>query len=268
MSREPGNDTSAPAELDTSPRGRGDTSTPARRDVCLWCGVQFPVGTRRDALYCGKRCRQAAWRFARYRVRATVAAVSRRWAYADPPYPGLAERYYGEHEDYAGEVDHRVLLSRLQVYDGWALSTSADALPFVLGLCRELGYQTPLAGPATGPEYRQVHVAAWFRGGRPGPVCEPRQAWEPVVYAGGRRLADPSRDVVDDALVLQARPRTTDPRRVMGAKPAGFAFWMFGLLCAQAGDTLDDLFPGSRGIDRAWGMFVDPSPRARPDTSG
>jgi hypothetical protein len=27
-------------------------------------------------------------------------------AYADPPYPGQAKKHYGDHPDYAGEVDH------------------------------------------------------------------------------------------------------------------------------------------------------------------
>lgn len=29
-----------------------------------------------------------------------------RIAYADPPYPGQARKHYGQHPDYAGEVDH------------------------------------------------------------------------------------------------------------------------------------------------------------------
>jgi hypothetical protein len=35
-----------------------------------------------------------------------------RLAYADPPYPGRAH-LYADHPDYAGEVDHRELISRL-----------------------------------------------------------------------------------------------------------------------------------------------------------
>lgn len=45
--------------------------------------------------------------------------------YADPPYPGCA-RYYKDHPDYAGEVDHADLIRRLECnYDGWVLHTSA-----------------------------------------------------------------------------------------------------------------------------------------------
>jgi len=51
-----------------------------------------------------------------------------RLAYADPPYPGKAY-LYRDHPDYGGEVDHAELIERLAAYDGWALSTSAAALP-------------------------------------------------------------------------------------------------------------------------------------------
>jgi len=34
-------------------------------------------------------------------------------AYADPPYPGQAKRHYGDHPDYAGEVDLGALIERL-----------------------------------------------------------------------------------------------------------------------------------------------------------
>ena len=83
---------------------------------------------------------------------------------------------YRDHPDYAGEVDHVALIRRLQLeYDGWALSTSAAALPAVLALCPP-----------------GVRVAAWHRGERPTPSRWPLNAWEPVIYSGGRP-ADPSR---------------------------------------------------------------------------
>jgi hypothetical protein len=65
-----------------------------------------------------------------------LATTVNQWhaANADPPYPGKAF-YYRDHPDYAGEVDHAALIARLSTYDGWALSTSAAALPAVLALC-------------------------------------------------------------------------------------------------------------------------------------
>lgn len=165
-----------------------------------------------------------------------------RFAYGDPPYPGLSKRYYGDHPDFAGEVDHRALLEHLSApgrYDGWALSTSAKSLPFVLALCVELGLD--------------VRVAAWFRGARPNETARrPLNAWEPVVWTGGR---DGSATRTD-TLMHVARPRLTDPNRVIGAKPAQFCRWLFELLGAAPGDTLDDLFPGSGGVRRAWGIYA------------
>ena len=197
-----------------------------------------------------------------------------RLAYADPPYPGRAARYYRDHPDFAGEVDHAQLIAELSGYDGWALSTSADALQELLRLC-----------PA------DVRVAAWHRGARAHRHAQgPLSAWEPVIYYGGRpRLdrylsrsaendasrpatRDPSTAVQGDisrlgdgagttsqrvdSLVYPARTRGTDPGRVTGAKPATFCRWVFDLLGAQAGDRFDDLFPGSGGVARAWAAFT------------
>lgn len=251
--------------------------------ACEWCGGEIPPAARVDSICCSKRCRQA-----RHRFRAAVGQASRsagaplRLAYADPPYPGRSRRYYGDHPDYAGEVDHAELIASLvATYDGWALSTSADALVDVLALCPP-----------------GVKVAAWHRGARPRRrVVRPLNAWEPVIYFGERvgqdlddasRLpSDPTRrgdQVIDasrstvvrhdasrsavgdasagsprrvDSLVYAARARTTDPGRVVGAKPATFCRWIFDLLGAQAGDEFVDVFPGSGGVARAWLAYVE-----------
>jgi hypothetical protein len=207
--------------------------------ACEWCRGAIAVTARRDARFCGQSCRQAAHRFASACVARARATEPLRLAYADPPYPGLARRYYGEHPDYAGEVDHHELLSRLQAFDGWALSTSARALPMVLGLCGELGLE--------------ARVASWFRGSRRTSSRRPLLSWEPVVFAGGLRLA--SADVADDSLICFSRPRRTDTARVVGAKPARFCFWVFDLLGALPGDELEDVFPGSGGVGRAWRLY-------------
>lgn len=243
-----------PGRRDTSSRPRGDGSREASGDAsagagggawtCAWCRVSLEgAGRRQDARTCSKRCRQALHRFGRGCVERARAATPLRLAYADPPYPGLARRYYQDHPDYAGEVDHRELLARLRRYDGWALSTSSGALPMVLSHARELRLK--------------VRVAAWFRGERKTPSRWPLSAWEPVVYAGGRR--EVSREYSCDALIHRARTRTTDPDRVVGAKPAAFCWWLFELLGATPADTLDDLFPGSGGVRRAWALFVSRS---------
>jgi hypothetical protein len=237
-----------PGELRVASRGR------ETRRICAWCEGPIPARARRDAVCCSVRCRQARHRFNRAAGRAEGIAGVRalRLAYADPPYPGNAWMYRG-HPDYAGEVDHAALIRRLGLeYDGWALSTSAAALPIVLALCPP-----------------GVRVAAWHRGERPAPSRRPLNAWEPVIYRGGRP-ADPSR--VDarriDSLVCGVSPLTTLPSRVTGTKPAAFCRWVFELLGAAPGDTLDDLFPGSGAVTRAWAAYTGSSPDASRPTSG
>jgi hypothetical protein len=256
-------------EHDASRSDPGDASRSARGErvasrgretlrICAWCEGQIPAKARRDAVCCSTPCRQARHRFNRAVGRAGTVAVGRtlRLAYADPPYPGKARLYRG-HPDYAGEVDHAVLIRRLaDEYDGWALSTSAAALPAVLALCPP-----------------GVRVAAWHRGERPTASRWPLSAWEPVIYCGGRP-ADPSR--VDaarrvDSLVYGVSPLTTLPTRVTGTKPAAFCRWVFELLGAAPGDTLGDLFPGSGVVARAWAAYAragrDASPEALDDAS-
>ena len=85
-----------------------------------------------------------------------------RFAYADPPYPRQAKRLYGNHPDYAGEVDHRELIDRLvaEYPDGWALSTSAQALQEVLALC-----PTPKYNRENRQQFGSIRVCAWVKPG-------------------------------------------------------------------------------------------------------
>lgn len=212
---------------------------PGRR--CAWCPNEITATARADSIYCSKRCRQASHRFRRgYVSKPPAIDGPLRLAYADPPYPGKSYVYKG-HEDYDGEVDHTELVERLVDGwpDGWALSTSAEALPDVLRLCPP-----------------GVRVAAWHRGERPTKSRWPLNAWEPVIYTGGRQevpRAGATRRL--DSLVYHARARTTDAARVTGAKPAEFLWWLFDLLGARPGDELADLFPGSGGVSRAWAIL-------------
>ncbi len=244
---------------------------------CAWCGGAIPAASRQDAICCSKRCRQARHRFLRAVGTAAATAHPLRLAYADPPYPGRAARYYRTHQDYAGEVDHAALIANLAEFDGWAISTSADALQEVLALCPP-----------------GVRIAAWHRGERPNKEARgPLNAWEPVIFHGGRPdmsgyvsptaardaslpgerdafTSTPARRDASaavrldasagvrrtDSLVQIARARTTDPDWVTGAKPAAFCRWLFDLLGARSGDTFVDLFPGSGGVARAWRAFA------------
>ena len=154
-----------------------------------------------------------------------------RFAYADPPYPGLARRYYAGEDNYAGEVDHVALIARLEAggFDGWALSTSARALRWLLPLCPE-----------------RVRVCPWVKPIAPSPqTFGPHNTWEALLVVGGRRRRPGVRDW------LRAHP-ARGGGELPGRKPLAFAAWLFDLLCMQPGDTLEDLFPGSGIIGRAW----------------
>lgn len=221
---------------------------------CANCGGPIPASMRRDAKSCSVRCRQAKKRFsdAVGLAERFASGVPLKLAYADPPYPGLSRRYYGDHPDYAGEVDHAQLIAQLTEFDGWALSTSARSLQAVLALCPP-----------------DVQIAAWHRGARHTASKRPVSAWEPVIYWGGRpdlsgadsatpgqRDGSATAQRRTDSLVYPAKPRLTDPNRVTGAKPAAFSRWVFDLLGATAGDQFTDLFPGSGAVGRAWETFT------------
>lgn len=216
---------------------------------CGWCTRELSPAARSDAKWCSKPCRQAAHR-ARFRgpLRELSDVDPRRIAYADPPYPGKAS-LYRDHPDYAGEVDHRELIRQLCRYDGWALSTSAAALPMVLSECVAQGLTT-------------VRVAAWAKGrGRPHAFARVLNAWEPVVWIPARRVASAGgRDgllQVEDALIgVASRRRATLPAAVIGMKPPAFCYWLFDLLAAVPGDSFDDLFPGSGMVGWCWREYV------------
>jgi hypothetical protein len=158
-----------------------------------------------------------------------------RFAYADPPYPGLARRYYG-----CPEVDHRELVGRLvaDYPDGWALSTSAEALRDVWGLC---------------PAKTRLHV--WVNHGRRSASYRALHAYEALLVCGGRPRPIPVSEDLSDVLVFGGR-QSSHPGALVGMKPAPFCEWMFRVLGAARGDELDDLFPGSGAVQRAWALYT------------
>jgi hypothetical protein len=207
--------------------------------ACGWCEGPV-VASRVDACYCSTRCRQAAHRAGIRRVELAVTAAPLRLAYADPPYPGKSCLYRGQPGP-VGEVDHEELLDRLAGYDGWALSTSAAALPEVLALAVAQGLQ--------------VRVAAWMRSVRPHATARLLNGWEPVVFAGGRQIPGSAPQAADALVGVAPRRRSTRPGAVVGAKPTDFCAWLFALLGALPGDTLDDLYPGSGIVAWAWQRY-------------
>lgn len=165
-----------------------------------------------------------------------------RIGYADPPYPGCAH-LYKDHEDYAGEVDHRALVARLEnEFDGWVLHTSSTAL-------REIA---PLV-PST------ARVMAWVKGfaafKRNVSVA---YAWEPVIIKPARKPVVSARLVMRDWIECPI----TMKRGLTGAKPEKVCHWAFECVGARPEDELADLFPGTGAVMKSWrtwrAMFVLP----------
>jgi hypothetical protein len=160
-----------------------------------------------------------------------------RVAYADPPYPGYA-RYYRDHPDYGGEVDHGELIERLcDEFDAWALHTYSNALRDILPLCPP-----------------DVRVGAWvkpFASFKPEVAVQ--YAWEPVIFRGGRRRT--GHDRRGAALRDWISENITLKRGLVGAKPEAVAWWVFDVLGMLPDDELEDLFPGSGAVARAWGSW-------------
>lgn len=215
-----------------------------RVDLCGWCRVELAV-SRSDRVWCSKRCRQSAWRFARYVSRgsvgrgvaggpATGVGGVMRFAYADPPYPGKAF-YYPE----KCEVDYVSLVATLvrEFPDGWALSLGARDLRDVL--------------PSCPPGAR---VGAWVKQPRNCRCSSAVSSWEPVIFVGGRRRQATVGWGVLDACVARGRFRGF-PGAMVGMKPPAFSVWVFELLGASRGDVLVDLFPGSGAVGLAWDLF-------------
>lgn len=162
-----------------------------------------------------------------------------RFAYADPPYPGLARKYYQHEPTYAGEVDHAALIASLEAsgYDGWALSTSRDALRTVLPLCPE--------GAKVCPWVKPIGVSSKTRG--------LHNTWEPLIVVRGRELQPGKRDW------LCAQP-ARGGGSLPGRKPLAFCAFLFDALGMLPGDEFNDLFPGTGVVSRAWAA-LSPDPR-------
>jgi hypothetical protein len=197
--------------------------------ICEWCKGPIGARARADSKFCCKRCRQAGWRLSEQLATARSDAQPKRLAYADPPYLGCAE-LYRDQPTYAGEVDHADLIARLCTFDGWALSCSSESLRELLPMCPE-----------------GVRVCGW---GKPNGVSSstrgPHNTWEALIVSPARWLRPGFRDWL---LAKPARREGT----LIGRKPIAFIAWMFRCLGAVPGlDELDDLYPGTGIVGRAW----------------
>ena len=161
-----------------------------------------------------------------------------RIAYADPPYPGCAD-LYKDHPDYAGEVDHRALVERLQSeFDGWVLHTHVPGLRMM-----EREHILPEDG---------IRICQWTKPfaafKRNVPVA---YAHEPVIIKAARKPVVAHRTVMRDFI---SEPITLK-RGLTGAKPEKVCHWAFELVGAELEDDLFDLFPGTGAVTRAWNSW-------------
>lgn len=162
-----------------------------------------------------------------------------RFAYADPPYLGCAERLYGhlhpEAADYDNVETHHALIDRLvaDFPDGWALSCGSKDLQVLLPRCPT-----------------DVRVAAWVKTWT-ALVLPVKYAWEPVIFRGGHKGQFGNVRARD---WLQSAPAM---RGFTGAKPDEFSFWLFDIFGATKDDEFVDLFPGSGSVTRAWQAWRD-----------
>jgi hypothetical protein len=130
------------------------------------------------------------------------------------------------------EVDHAELLERLERdYDGWALSTHTRGLRLLVPMLPE-----------------RARIGAWVKPWatmRPGARLQ--YAWEPVLIAP---LRAPLRSVHD-----WISANATRGRGIAGAKPDAFAFWLFAAAGLRPDDELQDLYPGTGAVSRAWDVW-------------
>lgn len=164
-----------------------------------------------------------------------------KFAYADPPYFGLAEKFYGHLHSDAAAYDkletHAALIDRItSEYDGWAMSLHSPSLRHILPLCppnaRVMAWVKPFASfkPGVGVAY----------------------AWEPLIVWGGRKRTRKQHTVRDwfaENITLQ--------RGFTGAKPERVIWWLMDVLNVEPDDIVDDLFPGSGACTRAIQVWRD-----------
>lgn len=156
-----------------------------------------------------------------------------RFAYADPPYPNTAFRYPEK-----TEVDHGELIAQLETYDGWLLHSNPQSLPLLL----------PLVPPGT-------RILAWGKyDGLPVTKAGLVYTWEPIFMRPMRRASIWVRDSLwGDKADHVGEERNT----IRGQKPLMVIRWLFQAAGLEPGDELDDLFPGSGAVGRAWRTFQD-----------
>ena len=162
-----------------------------------------------------------------------------RIGYADPPYVGQSLKHYGNHKDFAGEVDHALLISELVAdFDGFVLHCTSTSLGDLLDLAPS-----------------DVRVGAWVK-----PFAAFKKnvpvayAWEPIIFKPARKQSvhgttRPLRDFISEPITMK--------RGLAGAKPRKVCWWAFECIGCEPTDDLVDLFPGTGAVAAAWNEWRD-----------
>lgn len=96
-------------------------------------------------------------------------------------------------------------------------------------------------------------LGIWTKPAPPHHTLAPRSAFEPVLFRGQRPRPPDAAHAID---WTHAAPLRDYPGQVVGTKPPEFSWWVFDCLCADPEvDTLDDLYPGSGAVRRAWDRY-------------
>ena len=85
-------------------------------------------------------------------------------------------------------------------------------------------------------------------------AVKPLASWEPLIVYRGRPYSTARAQTVLDRLTYEGRYQSY-PGALVGMKPPEFAVWLFRQLNACRLDRVDDLFPGSGAIGRAWAIY-------------
>ena len=105
------------------------------------------------------------------------------------------------------------------------------------------------------PRPPRARVCVWVKGRQASLAHSAHSSWEPVIIVGGRSQVVTARDKLSDTLIWGGRQHS-HPGALIGMKPAAFCEWVFRLLGATHGDSLDDIFPGSGAVSRAWNLYT------------
>ena len=154
-----------------------------------------------------------------------------RFAYADPPYLGCGKLYAKHHSDalHWDDVNNQLdLLERLhdEYPDGWVFSCNPKDLKHYLTVVAD-----------------DVRIGAYCKTWHQWRPTSVQHAWEPVLFRGGRSI--PRRNPMVRDFVVSG-PKFGG---LVGNKPPAFNRWVLDLLGYQEGDTVDDLFPGTGGLE-------------------